>query len=152
MDLCTEGFACAARKGHPAIAGKLDLRTYVATPHLVITLGDDVAPTWIDQALAKLGKQRRVALRVRYFMTAPLVIAESDLLLTAPSMLIRYFARPGAAASSGTPHRATDVPGRSVLARTLRRRSCARLATRPGQKDRAQLRLGKDTRKAQFLS
>ena len=93
MDLCTEGFACAARKGHPAIAGKLDLRTYVATPHLVITLGDDIAPTWIDQALAKLGKRRRVALRVRYFMAAPLVIAESDLLLTAPSMLIRYFAR-----------------------------------------------------------
>jgi len=93
MDLCTEGFACAARKGHPNIRGELDLRAYVETPHLVITLGDDAAPTWIDQALAKLGKQRRVAVRVRYFMTAPLVIAESDLLLTAPSMLIRYFAR-----------------------------------------------------------
>jgi DNA-binding transcriptional LysR family regulator len=93
MDLCTEGFACAARKGHPVIVGKLDLRTYVETPHLVITLGDDSAPTWIDQALAKLGKQRRVAVRLRYFMAAPLVISQSDLLLTGPSMLIRYFAR-----------------------------------------------------------
>jgi DNA-binding transcriptional LysR family regulator len=93
MDLCTEGFACAARKGHPSIRGKLDLRAYVETPHLVITLGDDTAPTWIDQALAKLGKQRRVAVRVRYFMAAPLVISQSDLLLTGPSMLIRYFAR-----------------------------------------------------------
>jgi DNA-binding transcriptional LysR family regulator len=92
MDLCTEGFECAARKGHPLIRGKLDLRAYVETPHLVITLGDDTAPTWVDQALAKLGKQRRVALRVRYFMAAPLVIARSDLLLTGPSMLIRYFA------------------------------------------------------------
>jgi DNA-binding transcriptional LysR family regulator len=93
MDLCTEGFACAARKGHPVIRGKLDLRSYVETPHLVITLGDDAAPTWIDQALAKLGKQRRVAVRVRYFMAAPLVISQSDLLLTGPSTLIRYFAR-----------------------------------------------------------
>ena len=93
MDLCTEGFACAVRKGHPVIRGKLDLRSYVETPHLVITLGDDAAPTWIDQALAKLGEQRRVAVRVRYFMTAPIVISQSNLLLTGPSMLIRYFAQ-----------------------------------------------------------
>ncbi len=93
MDLCTEGFACAARKGHPKVRGKLDLATYVETPHLVITLGDDAGPTWVDQALAKLGKRRRVAVRVRYFMAAPLVIAQSDLLLTGPSMLVRYFAR-----------------------------------------------------------
>jgi DNA-binding transcriptional LysR family regulator len=93
MDLCTEGFVCAVRKGHPRVRGKLDLKAYVETPHLVITLGDDNAPTWIDEALEKLGKRRRVAVRVRYFMAAPLVIAESDLVLTGPSMLIRYFAR-----------------------------------------------------------
>ena len=92
MDLCTEGFACAARKGHPRIAGALDLESYVETPHLLITLGDDSGPTWIDEALARLGKKRRVAARVRYFMAAPLVIARSDLLLTGPSMLLRYFA------------------------------------------------------------
>ncbi len=91
-DLCTEGFACAVRRGHPAIEGALDLRTYVKTPHLVITLGDDSGPTWIDQALAKVGQKRRVAVFTRYFMTAPLVIAHSDLILTGPSMLIRYFA------------------------------------------------------------
>ncbi len=92
IDLCTEGFACAARKGHPRINGALTLDTYVKTPHLLITLGDDSGPTWIDQALNKLGKKRFVAARVRYFMTAPLVVARSDLLLTGPSMLIRYFA------------------------------------------------------------
>lgn len=92
MDLCTEGFACAARKGHPRIEGALDLESYVETAHLLITLGDDSGPTWIDEALGKLGKKRRVAARVRYFMAAPLVIARSDLLLTGPSMLVRYFA------------------------------------------------------------
>ncbi len=92
LDLCTEGFACAARRGHPRIDGALDLEAYVETAHLLITLGDDAGPTWIDEALAKLGKKRRVAARVRYFMAAPLVIARSDLVLTGPSMLIRYFA------------------------------------------------------------
>jgi DNA-binding transcriptional LysR family regulator len=93
MDLCTEGFACAVRKGHPTIRGKLNLAKYTQTPHLVISLGDDAGPTWIDQALTKLGLERRIALRVRYFMAAPLLIARSDLLLTGPSMLIRYFAQ-----------------------------------------------------------
>jgi DNA-binding transcriptional LysR family regulator len=92
VDLCTEGFACAARKGHPRIDGELDLEAYVETPHLVITLGDDRGPTWIDEALAKVGARRRVALRVRYFMAAPLIVARSDLLVTGPSMLLRYFA------------------------------------------------------------
>lgn len=92
MDLLTEGFACAARKGHPRIDGALALDSYVQTPHLLITLGDDAGPTWVDQALTKLGKKRHVAARVRYFMAAPLIVARSDLLLTAPSMLIRYFA------------------------------------------------------------
>jgi DNA-binding transcriptional LysR family regulator len=91
-DLCTEGFACAARRGHPTIDATLDLATYVKTPHLVIMLGDDSGPTWIDQALAKLGRKRTVVVRTRYFMTAPLVIARTDLLLTGPRMLIRYFA------------------------------------------------------------
>ncbi len=92
MDLCTEGFLCAARKGHPLIDGALDLDAYARAGHLLITLGDDAGPTWIDHALAKRGKKRRVAACVRYFMTAPLVVARSDLVLTGPSMLIRYFA------------------------------------------------------------
>ena len=90
MDLLTVGFA--ARKGHPRIDGALDLDTYVQTPHLLITLGDDAGPTWVDEALTKLGRKRHVAARVRYFMAAPLIVARSDLLLTSPSMLIRYFA------------------------------------------------------------
>lgn len=92
IDLCTEGFLCAARKDHPRLDGELDLDAYVETPHLLITLGDDRGPTWIDQALEKLGRRRRVAARVRYFMAAPLVVASSDLIMTGPSMLIRYFA------------------------------------------------------------
>ena len=92
MDLLTDGFACAARKGHPSIDGALDLDSYVQTPHLLITLGDDTGPTWIDQGLTKLGRKRHVAARVRYFMAAPLIVARSDLLLTGPSTLIRYFA------------------------------------------------------------
>jgi DNA-binding transcriptional LysR family regulator len=93
LELCTEKFACAVRQGHPELGKGLSLELYTRIPHLVITLGDDERPTWIDEALAKKGRSRRIALRTRYFMAAPLIIAESDLLLTAPAMLIDYFAK-----------------------------------------------------------
>jgi DNA-binding transcriptional LysR family regulator len=93
LELCTEGFACAVRKGHPDVAGRLPLDLYARLPHLVITLGDDERPTWIDEALARKGRSRHVALRTRYFMAAPLIVAATDLVLTAPAMLIGYFAK-----------------------------------------------------------
>jgi DNA-binding transcriptional LysR family regulator len=93
LELCTEGFACAVRKGHPDVPGRLSLDLYARLPHLVITLGDDERPTWIDEALAKKDLSRHIALRTRYFMAAPLIVAKSDLVLTAPAMLIDYFAK-----------------------------------------------------------
>ncbi|HEX6277671.1 MAG TPA: LysR family transcriptional regulator [Polyangiaceae bacterium] len=92
-ELCTETFACAVRKEHPEVREALTLEAYTRLPHLVIALGDDDRPTWIDEALAKKGRERRVAVRVRYFMTAPLVVARTDLVLTAPAMLVDYFAK-----------------------------------------------------------
>jgi DNA-binding transcriptional LysR family regulator len=91
--LCTEAFACAVRRDHPEIGETLSLEQYTRIPHLVIALGDDERPTWVDEALAQKGRSRRVALHVRYFMVAPLIIARTDLLLTAPAMLIDYFER-----------------------------------------------------------
>jgi DNA-binding transcriptional LysR family regulator len=92
VELCTEKFACAVRREHPEIRDRLTLAQYTRVAHLVISLGDDEQPTWIDEALAKKGHARRVALLTRYFMAAPLIVSKSDLLLTAPSMLIQYFA------------------------------------------------------------
>ncbi len=91
--LCTEAFACAVRRDHPVVGEALSLEQYTRIPHLVIALGDDERPTWVDEALAQRGHSRRVALHVRYFMAAPLIIARTDLLLTAPAMLIAYFER-----------------------------------------------------------
>jgi DNA-binding transcriptional LysR family regulator len=92
VELCTEKFACAVRRDHPEIGDRLTLAGYTRVPHLVITLGDDEQPTWIDEALAKKGHARRVALRTRYFMAAPLIVSKTDLIVTAPAMLVRYFA------------------------------------------------------------
>ena len=80
-------------KGHPTIDGALDLDTYVKTPHLRHHARRRRGPD-LDRSGARQARDRSVTSRsrTRYFMSAPLVIARSDLLLTGPSMLIRYFA------------------------------------------------------------
>jgi len=70
-----------------------DLAGITDGPVLAELEADDTKGMYKEsRELAKLGKERRVGARVRSFVAAPLVIARSDLLLTGPSMLIRYFA------------------------------------------------------------
>jgi len=90
--LYQERFVCMVRKGHRLARRKrLDLKSYASTPHLLISITDERSPTMVDHALAEQGLRRHVALRTRYFMAAPHIVAESDLLATCPYQLARYF-------------------------------------------------------------
>lgn len=82
--LFEERNVCLVRKGHPRVKGRLTLEDFVREPHA------DISPrgrpsTFVDDALAKLGQSRRVVLRLPHFVTAPLLVASSDLLLVAPA-------------------------------------------------------------------
>lgn len=92
-NLYQEDFVCVVRENHPDVGDTLDLETYAALPHLLITITDERSPSWIDEELTRHGLRRRVAMRTRYFMSAPLLVAESDLLLTCPRQLARYFTK-----------------------------------------------------------
>lgn len=92
-NLYPEEFVCVVRKNHPGVGETLDLQTYATLPHLLITITDDRSPTWIDRVLGEHGLRRRIAMRTRYFMSAPLLVAESDLLLTCPRTLANYFCK-----------------------------------------------------------
>jgi len=86
--LLTDGFSCLARVGHPELARAEDLTLdrYCALDHVLISpLGED--GSIVDTKLGLSGRQRRVALRVPHFLVAPMVVARSDLLLTAPTIL-----------------------------------------------------------------
>ncbi len=69
------------RKGHPALRKRWTLDAYTRLPHLMIGFSPH-GGGHVDVALAKLGRRRRVALRMPYVVLSPLVIAESDLVLT----------------------------------------------------------------------
>ncbi|GJD64710.1 LysR family transcriptional regulator [Methylobacterium frigidaeris] len=79
--LLREGFACIARRGHPAFAAGVNLETFVAVPHLLVSPEGD-GPGLVDRKLAELGLKRRVVLSLPQFLVAPFIVAESDLVAT----------------------------------------------------------------------
>jgi DNA-binding transcriptional LysR family regulator len=79
-----EPFVVLARQGHPALSGPLTLERYLAFPHVLIA--PHGAPSGIvDQALEALGLRRQVSFRVAHFITAPMLLPATDLLLTCPA-------------------------------------------------------------------
>jgi DNA-binding transcriptional LysR family regulator len=76
----------ATRANHPyAIAPTLDI--YCRARHLVVSIrGDPVTGT--DEMLAKLGRERRVAMTAPNFSSALFLAAESDLVVSLPQSLV----------------------------------------------------------------
>jgi DNA-binding transcriptional LysR family regulator len=85
--LFRDGYACLLRKGHPALKKpRFTLEQYLALPHaLVAPRGEGLGQ--VDEALAALGKSRTIALRMPHFLAALAIVARSDLVLTAPTVL-----------------------------------------------------------------
>ncbi|TCR65651.1 LysR family transcriptional regulator [Bosea sp. BK604] len=80
--LYEEDFVIAMRSGHPfAAAPTLD--GYCQAQHLVVSLAGD-PHGFVDEALLRLGRSRRVALTVPNFMFAIAALAESDLISAIP--------------------------------------------------------------------
>ncbi len=79
-------WACVLRKGHPALRAKWTLERFVALDHMLVSFSGR-GRGQIDEALAELGLARHVALRVPYPVLTPLLVAETDLVLTTPRWL-----------------------------------------------------------------
>lgn len=77
------------RTGHPLLArpqaaGALSLDDYCAAHHLLVSFSGR-PHGFVDQALAALGRQRRIVLTVNQFFTAGRVVARSDLVTVLPA-------------------------------------------------------------------
>jgi DNA-binding transcriptional LysR family regulator len=75
-----------ARAGRP-----LDLDRYCALPHAII--GAHGGPSVVDEALARLGRTRRVTLALPYFMAASAILEETDHVVTLPDGLAAQLVR-----------------------------------------------------------
>jgi DNA-binding transcriptional LysR family regulator len=91
--LFDDGFVSLLRAQHPLAKQRLTLERFVALGHVLISpTGRGEAA--VDVALRRLGRTRHIALRVPHFLSAPLVVAESDLIVTLPARVAEALAAP----------------------------------------------------------
>jgi DNA-binding transcriptional LysR family regulator len=83
-----EDMVAVLRRGHPASKRRLDLDAYCALGHVLVAPRGNPGSA-VDEALAPLGRTRRVAVRVPHFVSAILIASRTDLITTLP----RSFAR-----------------------------------------------------------
>ena len=68
--------------------GKLDIRLFCRLRHAA-TFYPGVGPGLIDRILEETGRKRRVVLSLPDWLTAPFVVARSDLIATVPEGVVR---------------------------------------------------------------
>ena len=78
---------CVMRQGHPLATGELSLDTYCAARHMLVSFSGRPFG-FIDEALASLGRTRRVVVAVNQLFTAGRVVVGSDLLTVLPRHFI----------------------------------------------------------------
>jgi DNA-binding transcriptional LysR family regulator len=81
-------YVCVMRKDHPMASSTLSLDGYCAARHMLVSFSGRPYGV-IDEALAALGRERRVVLTVNQFFTAARVVAHSNLLTVLPLHFVR---------------------------------------------------------------
>lgn len=76
-------YVCVMRRGHPLAERALTLDAYCDAHHLLAS-STGRAQGYVDQALTRLGRTRRVVMSVNQFYTAGRVVTQSDLLTVLP--------------------------------------------------------------------
>jgi DNA-binding transcriptional LysR family regulator len=87
-ELTAEALVVAARRDHPLIANKLDLETYLAQKHVLVSsrrrgLGLE------DSELSRHGRRRSIRVRCQDYFAASEIVSQSNLLLTMPEHCAR---------------------------------------------------------------
>jgi DNA-binding transcriptional LysR family regulator len=84
--------AVIARCDHPAVRGVIDLDTYLAQKHVLVTSRVQ-GQGFEDIELHKLGVQRHIALRCQFYFAACRAVATTDMLLTMPESYARVLSQ-----------------------------------------------------------
>jgi DNA-binding transcriptional LysR family regulator len=93
-------YVCVMRRDHPLAKAALTLDAFVDAHHLLVTFSGR-PHGFVDEALATLGRQRRIVLTVNQFATAGSVVARSDLLTVLPRQFLP---------ATGVEHRLVQKP------------------------------------------
>jgi DNA-binding transcriptional LysR family regulator len=83
--LFKDRFVLLARREHPILRGKLELRHYLNCAHIMVSPVGRRFSSSVDEALRRLGVQRHVRVCVPQYLTAAQLAASTDLVVTVPA-------------------------------------------------------------------
>jgi len=86
--LFEDKLVCVVRSDHPQVGETLDLATFAALPHLLVTRDIDGSGP-LQPLLAAHGLRAHIAMRVPYHLAAPFIVARSDLIMITTLALAR---------------------------------------------------------------
>jgi DNA-binding transcriptional LysR family regulator len=81
---------CVLRRNHPLSRGKMTLDRFLDMQHVLVTLGEEERGV-VDRALAQIGAKRTVYTTVNQFSAALNIMMRTDLVLTVPEHLGRFY-------------------------------------------------------------
>ncbi len=98
QNLFAERFVSIVRSDHPILKKEITLKSYIAYPHALITTTGSPLPktnklfkSHVDRKLEELGVKRRVILKLPHFLSAALIVGQTDLVLTIPRRIALLF-------------------------------------------------------------
>jgi DNA-binding transcriptional LysR family regulator len=90
LHLFSDQMACVVRQDHPLIREAPTLNEYLSIPHMLISrTGSNIG--LIDQKLSEMGLERRIKLIVPHFLSAPMIVAQTDMVLSLPYRIAKQF-------------------------------------------------------------
>lgn len=95
-------YVCVMRKDHPLTHKDLSLDDYCNAHHVLVSFSGR-ADDQVNDALANIGRERRIALTVNEYFTVGRVVARTDLICVMPRHLIEPMGMDGALVSRELP-------------------------------------------------
>jgi DNA-binding transcriptional LysR family regulator len=89
--LFEDEFMTAQRRGHPRGTSEMSLDEFCQLDHLLISTTGGHFGGMIDDALAEIGRERRVSVSIQSYALAPLVLTNTDCICTLPRRFLRRF-------------------------------------------------------------
>jgi DNA-binding transcriptional LysR family regulator len=90
--LFRHSFVCLVRRDHPAVQGRLTRKLFCELPHAVVK-AEGRRQEIVEQFLKEQGIQRRELLHTPHFLSIPMAIAVTDMVVTVPADVGEVFAR-----------------------------------------------------------
>ena len=90
--LYSDEFVCLLRADHPRATGPISLKQFAEMRHAVITSAGTGHEAAVERAFSAQRHRRRVALTIPHFMAVPIIVRQTDCVVTVPRRLAQAFA------------------------------------------------------------